>query len=82
MQALITMDKKNLVEGMDFNGDHDLNFCDRCVYGKHHDTPFPLSGGSCAREIFRLVYTNLCGSLGTTSHGKVKYFLGRHFFIP
>jgi hypothetical protein len=33
MQTLITMERNNLVEGMDFNGDHDLNFCDACVYG-------------------------------------------------
>jgi hypothetical protein len=32
------MDKNNLVEGIDFNGDHDLNFCNGCVYGKHHHT--------------------------------------------
>jgi hypothetical protein len=36
------MDKINLVENMDFNGDHDLSFCDGYVYGKHHHTPFPL----------------------------------------
>jgi hypothetical protein len=82
MQALTTMDKNNLVEGMDFNGDHDLNFCDRCVYGKHHNTPFLLSGGFYAKEILRLVHTNLCGPMATTFHGRAKYFLGRHFFIP
>jgi hypothetical protein len=53
------MERNNLVEGMDLNGDHDLNFCDGCVYGKHHCTPFPLSGGSHAKEIFRTVHTNL-----------------------
>jgi hypothetical protein len=26
------MDTNNLVEGMDLNGDHDLNFYDGCVY--------------------------------------------------
>jgi hypothetical protein len=36
---------------MDLNGDHDLSFCDGCVYGKHHYTPFLLSGGSCAKEV-------------------------------
>jgi hypothetical protein len=72
------MDKNIFIESMDFNGDHDLNFCDRCEYGKHHCTPFPLSGGFCAKEILKLVYTNLCGPI-TTSHGEAKYFLGRHF---
>jgi hypothetical protein len=81
MHALTTMDKNNVMEGMDINGDHDLNFYDRCEYGKHHCTPFPLSGGFCAKKILKLVYTNLC-DLMAASHGEAKYFLGRHFFIP
>jgi hypothetical protein len=40
MQALTTMDKNNLMEVMDLNGDHDLNLCDRCMYGKHQ---YPIS---------------------------------------
>jgi hypothetical protein len=35
--------QNSIVKGMDLNGDHDLSFCDGCVYGKHHRTPFPLS---------------------------------------
>jgi len=37
------MERNNLVEGMDFNEDHDLSFCDECVYGKHHCSPFPFT---------------------------------------
>jgi hypothetical protein len=40
MQFLITMEKNDLVESMDFNGDHDLNFYDGCVNCKHHHTQF------------------------------------------
>ncbi len=32
MEGLTTI---ALVEGMDFNEDCGLNFCDGCVYGKH-----------------------------------------------
>jgi hypothetical protein len=32
MEGLTTI---ALVEGMDFNEDHGLNFCDGFVYGKH-----------------------------------------------
>jgi hypothetical protein len=42
MQTLITMDINTFIEGMDLNGNHDLNFYNGCVYGKHHCTPFPL----------------------------------------
>jgi hypothetical protein len=34
------MERNNLIEGMELNWDHDLSFCDGCVYGKHHYTPF------------------------------------------
>ncbi len=37
--------KKNLVEGMDFNGDHDLSFCDGFMYGKHHSYPISFKWG-------------------------------------
>jgi len=71
------MDKNNLVEGMNFNGNHDMSFCDGCVYGKQHCTmyfQFPLCGGSRAKEMFGLVHTNLCGPMATF-HGGANYFL-------
>jgi len=73
MQTLTTMEKNNLVEGMDFNGDHDLSFYDGCVYGKHHHTPFPLNGGSHAKEIIGLVHINLCGPM-VIFHGRQSIF--------
>jgi hypothetical protein len=56
MHVLTTMDKINLVEGMDLNGNHDLSFCiDVCIV-KHHCTPFLLSESSHAKDIFRLIH--------------------------
>jgi hypothetical protein len=65
------MDKSNLVENMDFNGDHDLCFCDQCVW---ETPPYPnsIEWGFCAKEILELVDTNLCGPI-TTPHGREKY---------
>jgi hypothetical protein len=68
------MEKNNLVESMDFNGDHDLNFYDEFVNRKHHHTQFLLSGSSCAKEILGLVHINLCGPMAI-SHGGVMYLL-------
>jgi hypothetical protein len=59
---------------MDLNGNHDLSFCDGCVYGKHYIS-FPLSEGFHAKEICRLVHINLCGPMAITFHGRAKYFL-------
>jgi hypothetical protein len=58
MLTLTTMERNNLVEGMDLNGIHDLSFHDGCVYGKHRCTPFPLIVGFHAKEILGLVHTN------------------------
>jgi hypothetical protein len=61
---------------MDLNGDHDLSFCDGCVYAsKQYCTPFLLNGGFHAKEILGLVHTNLFGFMVTTFHVGAKYFL-------
>ncbi len=62
------MDKSNLVEGMDFNGDHDLSFCDGCVYGKQHCMmyfEFSLGGFSCKRNVWACAHEPMC------SHGNI-----------
>jgi hypothetical protein len=88
MLTLTTMERNNLVEGMDLNEDHDLNFYDECVYGKHHCTPFLLSVGSHAEEILGLVHINphvvpwqhlMEGQNISTS---LMISLRRHLFIP
>jgi hypothetical protein len=69
------MERNKLVETMDFNGDHDLRFCDENVYGhKHHRTTFPLNGGSYVKEIIGFVHIDLCGLMETTTHGKANIF--------
>ncbi len=74
MHTLIIMEKNNIVENMDLNGDHDLSFYDECVYGhKHRRNPFPLSGGSCVKEIIGFVHMDLCGPMEIT-HGKANIF--------
>jgi hypothetical protein len=67
------VDKNNLVEGMDFNGNYDLSFYDGCVYCKHHCALFPLNGDSCAKEIIGRVHIDLCGPMATF-HVGAKYF--------
>jgi len=68
------MDIHNFIESMDLNGNHDLNFYNGCVYGKHLCTPFPLNEGSHGKEVLGHVHRDLCG-LMATFHGGSKYFL-------
>ncbi len=76
MQTLTTMKKNNVVEGMDLNGNHDLNFYDGCVHAsKQYCTPFLLNGGFHAKEILGLVHISLFGFMVTTFHGRANCFL-------
>jgi hypothetical protein len=68
------MNKNNIVEGMDISGNHDLSFCDECVYGKYHHTSKKFSKGSRAKEFFGLVHINVCGPMTIIIQGGAKYF--------
>ncbi len=69
-------EKNYVVEGMDFNGNHDLNLCDGCVHAsKQYCTPFLLNGGFHAKEILGLVHISLFGFMVTTFRGRAKCFL-------
>ncbi len=75
--------EKNLVEGIDFNGDYDFKMFDGYVYGKHHHTEFPLNNAFGTNINFGLVHTILCGPMMTTSHGKtnvLKTFIDFFFY--
>ncbi len=46
------MTRNNLVESIDLNGNHDLNFYDGCEYGKHDNAPFLFNDGFHAKIKF------------------------------
>jgi hypothetical protein len=63
---------------MDSNEDHDLSFCDGCVYGKHHRTPFPRNPFYKCEEMCENYWA--CTHKSMWSHGnniswRAKYFL-------
>jgi hypothetical protein len=70
MCVLKTMDKNNLVEGMDLNGNHDLSFCIDVSMVKHHRTPFFLSEDSCAKEILGCIHIYLCSTMQHSMEGQ------------
>lgn len=66
---------KNVLKtfGVDFKNDSDF-FCEACVMGKHHRTPFENSN-SQADRVGELVHTDVCGMMQEQSLGGAKYFL-------
>ncbi len=61
-----------MVDGFDYGGSKEISFCEPCTKGKHHKSPFPVGGGTRAKESLDLVHT---GKLNTKSLGGAEYFL-------
>ena len=53
----------------------EVDFCETCVEGIHHKTPFRNLTGTCSNELLGLVHSNVCGKIGTKSIGGAEYFL-------
>ena len=75
VQILKQLAASQLVDGFDYDSTKKIIFCDSCTEGKHHRSPFPVGGGSRAREPLDLVHTDVCGKLNTKSLGGAEYFL-------
>ena len=67
--------KVDLVKGFDYNVSKDVKFCESCVSGKIHRTPFPKSGRERAEEPLGLVHSDLCGKISSPSLGQAEYFV-------
>lgn len=61
--------KQNI--GFDGKGEY---FCEACVYGKHHRSPFTRSENR-AEKVGELVHTDVCGPMHVKSIGGARYFL-------
>ena len=64
-----------LVDGFNFDKSKEIVFCESCVVGKHHKSPFPVGGGNGAKEPLGLVHTDVCGKVNAKSIGGAEYFL-------
>ena len=49
-------------------------FCDSCVFGKMHKSPFPISE-TITTNVGEIVHADVCGPMEVTSISKSKYFL-------
>ena len=74
-QSLRKLAVDGLVDGFDFDGSKQVSFRESCAEGKLHRSPFPVSGGTHAKEPLNLVHTDVCGKLYTESVGGAEYFL-------
>ena len=73
-QKLQRMAKGELVRQLDYNASRSIGFCETCVGGKHHRTPFN-SSKTQSTELLELVHSDVCGKISEKSLGGAQYFL-------
>ena len=73
-QKLQRMAKGELVRQLDYNTAKGIGFCETCIGGKHHRTPFD-SSKTQSRELLELVHSDVCGKISEKSLGGAQYFL-------
>ena len=66
--------RNKLVEHFDYDAKKDIGYCEPCVGGKHHRSPFD-SRKSQTAEIQKLVHSDVCGKMGEEFKGGANYFL-------
>lgn len=74
-QNLQKLARDKLVDNFDFDTSKDIDFCETCVEGKHHRSPFKSNGVTRAKKPLGLVHSDVCGKIGTKSLGGANYFL-------
>jgi len=64
-----------MVDGMNLKELSLHHICEGCIKGKHQITSFPKDGATRASQLLKIVHTDVCGPMRTTSHGGTRYFL-------
>jgi hypothetical protein len=49
--------------------------CEACIERKHQRTSFPKDEATRASKLLKLVHSNVCEPMKTTSHGGARYFV-------
>lgn len=63
-----------LVEQFDYNISRSIGFCESCIGGKQHRTPFDSSTRQTG-DLLELVHSDVCGKISERSIGGAQYFL-------
>ena len=66
--------EKKLVEHFEYNSSNSIGFCESCVGGKQHWTPFENSSRQ-TQDLLELVHSDVCGKIRKKSLGGGQYFL-------
>ena len=67
-----------MVSGMDLPQQHvgpSSFICECCTEGKQQQLPFPIEGATRATQPLKVVHSDVCGPMKTSSMGATKYFV-------
>ena len=73
-QNLKTLANSELVEHFRYNLTKNIGFCESCIGGKQHRTPFGASERQTC-DLLELVHSDVCGKISESSIGGAQYFL-------
>ena len=73
-QNLKSLVNDQLVSDFDYNVLNNIGFCESCVGGKQHRTPFDSSERHTV-DLLELVHSDVCGKISETLIGGAQYFL-------
>ena len=64
-----------LVEGFDYSTTSEIQFCDSCLEGKQHKSPYPRQSQRMSTEPLQLIHSDVCGKINEKSLSGGEYFL-------
>ena len=70
-----TLTKHQMVLGLDLDPKQQPDFCEPCISGKCHRLAFKQSTNKRASHPLELVYSDVCGKIGTRSLSSGKYLV-------
>ncbi len=73
-QNLQKIAREQLVKQFSYDATNQVGFCETCIGGKHHRSPFS-SSTTQTTEILELVHSDVCGKIQEKSLGGGEYFL-------
>ena len=73
-QNLCRLARNKLVKSFDYNTRNSIGFCETCVKGRHHCTPFSSSKTKTTQPL-ELVHSDVCGKMSEKSLGGANYFV-------
>lgn len=69
------MKLKYLAQGVDIKGRSCKAIVGACIQGKMHRKSFPKISATMSSDVMKMVHTDICGPMRTTTAGGRRYFL-------